>query len=413
METSPTICDTVKQYSGYFAINNSTKNYFYWFFESRSQPSTDPVTLWMTGGPGCSSAVALFGENGPCTVNKDLSTSSNPYSWNTFSNLLYIDQPAGTGFSYGSFPSDYDHDEAGVSEDMFHFLQLFFSAHPEYQKQDFYAFGESYAGHFIPATTHRVWQGNQQSEGVHINLVGVSVGNGLTDPEVQYQYYADMAYNNKVRPIVSKSTYESMKSAIPGCVSQITKCQTETSACSGAEMTCNSAMLSPVQETGINLYDIREQCQNPPLCYDFSAVSSFLNQASTKKELGTTGHSWSDCNQIVNMMFASDWMKNFQTQFPDMLASNIRVLIYAGDVDFICNYMGNKAWTLAMEWPHKADFNAAVDTEWSANGKTAGMARSSNGFTFLQVYDAGHMVPRDQPAAALEMLRTFLNNKPF
>lgn len=88
----------------------------YWFFESRNAPSTDPVTLWMTGGPGCSSEVALFGENGPCSVNAaGNATIHNPYSWNAKSNLLYIDQPTGTGFSYGL---GLDHDEEQVGNDM-------------------------------------------------------------------------------------------------------------------------------------------------------------------------------------------------------------------------------------------------------------------------------------------------------
>ena len=98
-----TLCDTVKQYSGYYKLTTGDKHYFYWMFESRSKPSTDPVLLWMTGGPGCSSEVALFGENGPCKVNGEgIGTERNPYSWNTNANLIYIDQPTGTGFSYGS-----------------------------------------------------------------------------------------------------------------------------------------------------------------------------------------------------------------------------------------------------------------------------------------------------------------------
>merc|ERR1719345_52748 len=133
------ICDPVQQYSGYFNLSTGDKHYFYWFFESRSAPATDPVVLWMTGGPGCSSEVALFGENGPCQVNAaGTNTTNNPYSWNTKANLLYIDQPAGTGFSYGT---GMDHDEAGVAKDMYAFLQGFFKEYSHYAANDFFAFG--------------------------------------------------------------------------------------------------------------------------------------------------------------------------------------------------------------------------------------------------------------------------------
>ena len=84
------LCDNVKQYSGYFRLTETPeRNYFYWFFESRNNPATDPVVLWMTGGPGCSSEVALFGENGPCTVGpQGDDTHLNPHSWNSRANLL-------------------------------------------------------------------------------------------------------------------------------------------------------------------------------------------------------------------------------------------------------------------------------------------------------------------------------------
>eukprot|EP01046_Picozoa_sp_COSAG06_P060646 COSAG06_NODE_12980_length_1306_cov_1.173985_2_plen_128_part_00 len=89
--------------------------------------------------------VALFGENGPCSVSEDgTNTITNPYSWNSNASILYIDQPAGTGFSYGL---GMDHSEAGVARDMYDFLQQFFKGHPQYAKLPFFAFGESYAGH--------------------------------------------------------------------------------------------------------------------------------------------------------------------------------------------------------------------------------------------------------------------------
>jgi cathepsin A (carboxypeptidase C) len=64
---------------------------FYWLFESKSAPSTDPLVMWLTGGPGCASEVALFYENGPYKINDDLSLSPNAYTWNQVSNLLYVD----------------------------------------------------------------------------------------------------------------------------------------------------------------------------------------------------------------------------------------------------------------------------------------------------------------------------------
>jgi len=417
---SPTICDgSVKQYSGYFKLTSGilSKNYFYWFFESRSNPSTDPVVLWLTGGPGCSSEVALFGENGPCKVTADGSnTTRNDFSWNAKANLLYVDQPTGTGFSYGN---GLDHNEAGVARDMYDFLQKFFAAHSDYAKLPFYAFGESYAGHYIPAVTHQIWKNNQNlpSGAAHINLKGTSVGNGLTDPEIQFKYYPDMAIStNHHKAAVGKLEYALMKAATIPCVAAIHRCQTgNVTACILSIDICNLSQMEPYTLTGMNPYDMREKCKVPPLCYDFSNVATYLSKPDVQQQLGVTGRKWSDCNHEVAIMFelSGDWMHNYQQMIPDQLAAGIKVLMYAGDQDYICNWIGNNAWTLAMEWPHKADFNSAQFTNWTAAGKVAGQVRSSNGFTFLKVYDAGHMVPMNQPAVALDMLNQFIHGNSF
>lgn len=89
-------------YSSGFLPVKDIGSIFYWWFESRDKPSEDPLVLWLTGGPGCSSEIALFTENGPFTIKDDLSLKINPHSWNNNANLLYIDQPLGTGFSNGT-----------------------------------------------------------------------------------------------------------------------------------------------------------------------------------------------------------------------------------------------------------------------------------------------------------------------
>ena len=87
------------------------------------------------------SDTALLSENGPCSASSDgQSTVSNPYSWNSNANIMWVDQPAGVGHSYGVKK---DKDEAGVANDMYDFLQAFFKAHPEYVDNAFFVFGKS------------------------------------------------------------------------------------------------------------------------------------------------------------------------------------------------------------------------------------------------------------------------------
>ncbi len=71
--------------------------------------------------------------------------------------------------------------------------------------------------------------------------------------------------------------------------------------------------------------------------------------------------------------------------------------------------MGNKAWTQALRWSGHKDFNAAEDRPWG----TAGEVRSAGPLTFLRVYEAGHMVPMDQPQVALDMINTFMFDGDF
>ena len=109
----------------------------------------------------------------------------------------------------------------------------------------------------------------------------------------------------------------------------------------------------------------------------------------------------------MNSDFSPDWMKGYQGYVADLLDGAVPVLIYAGDVDFVCNWIGNKAWTLDFEWSGKESFNSAADAQWVVDGSLSGERRTADGLTFLRIFDAGHMVPLDKPAESLEMVRSF------
>jgi len=419
--TDGKLCDpNVQQYSGYIHFSGflGEKSYFFWLLESRSNPSTDPLVVWLTGGPGCSSQMALLTENGPCWANEyGNGTIPNEFSWTNKANVIWVDQPAGAGFSSGVW----DYNENGVAEDFYDFLQEFYVQLPQYKNNSLYITGESYAGHYIPAISNHIFEKNQEDDDDYkIPLKGLAIGNGLTNTEIQYTTYPDMALDGgkseggslQEGVITNKYVQDIMRAAVEPCVGLINECNAGSvvsiEACLGAYIVCNYGEQVPYTLSGYNPYDMRLKCDVPPLCYDFGNIDKYLNRPDVQETLGAKG-SWSSCNMLANKLYIADFMKNYHNEIANLLENGLQVLIYAGDVDYICNWLGNKKWVKALEWGGKEGFNAAEDEPWTlTTGETAGRLRTYENFQFLQVYDAGHMVPMDKPQAASEMLNSFL-----
>lgn len=408
--------ENVTQLYGYIDVHNKTRHMFYWMFESRSNPATDPFVLWMTGGPGCSSLLALFFENGPYKVDEQLNLHLNPYSWNSNATVIWVDQPVGTGFSYSSNGDVGVISEDEMAQDMYEFLQLFFSKNDKYLNNDFYIFGESYGGHYVPALSARIYRGNTKKEGLNINIKGSGIGNGLVDPYVQYGYYPLYAQDNHV---LDAAAVGLMKAMTPVCLDLIKYCATNSTlgwaACINAYTICNMVDLTPIEFNGLNPYDIRENCTVQPLCYDFTAITKYLSQSSVKEALGVpVDRLWQQCNRLVDLklVFAGDWMLNYADDVTLLLESGHRIIVYAGEDDYICNWYGNHAWPEALEWSGASAYHSAPNSTWSVAGSAAGEGKTANGLTFLKVYKAGHMVPYNQPKNALDMFTRFIFDLP-
>lgn len=144
-----------RQYSGYLTVSEEDgRNIFYWYVESQNNPKTDPVVLWTNGGPGCSGLMGLLEEHGPYIIEKSLQLAPNPYSWNKVANMLYIEQPAGVGFSFSKNATDYFTGDAEAAKDNFQLILEFFKRFPDRTSNDFYIASESYGGHYIPQRTY-------------------------------------------------------------------------------------------------------------------------------------------------------------------------------------------------------------------------------------------------------------------
>uniref|UniRef100_A0A060TBY4 Carboxypeptidase n=1 Tax=Blastobotrys adeninivorans TaxID=409370 RepID=A0A060TBY4_BLAAD len=400
--------DTVKQYSGYLKQKSADKNFFYWFFESRNDPKNDPLVLWLNGGPGCSSLTGLFFELGPASINKEGHPVRNPHSWNNNASVIFLDQPVNTGYSYSSGSVS---DTVTAGEDVYAFLELFFKQFPEYKELDFHIAGESYAGHYIPQFAKEILSHEDRS----FDLKSVLIGNGLTDPLRQYDLYEPMACGaGGADPVLGEEECANMRSSQDRCNSLIKSCyNTESSwVCVPATIYCNNAMLGPYQRTGRNVYDVREDCEGGSLCYlGLEDVDNYLNKPEVMEAVGAEVETYQGCNFDTNrnFVFAGDWMKPYYTAVTELLAADVPVLIYAGDKDFICNWLGNEAWTRQLEWAKSDKFAQTPFSNWTtAAGTDAGEVVNVEHFTFLRVYGAGHMVPYNQPENSLDMLNRWL-----
>lgn len=146
----------VESYSGYLTVDEEHgSNMFFWFFPAAKDKANAPVVLWLQGGPGASSLHGVFNINGPFSAYKcdGSMLKLRDHAWTNTHSMLYVDNPVGTGFSYTEDDSGYSTDQTAVAQNMYSALVQFFKLFPEYQLNDFYVTGESFAGHYVPAVS--------------------------------------------------------------------------------------------------------------------------------------------------------------------------------------------------------------------------------------------------------------------
>jgi cathepsin A (carboxypeptidase C) len=140
-------------YSGYLEVTE-TKRLHYAFAESESDPTNDPVVIWFNGGPGCSSMLAFMQENGPLAIDDGENfIKENPFPWNKRANMLWLESPAGVGWSVGETDADLQHNDMTQSEDALQALKSWYAKFPEFKANELFVSGESYAGIYVPYLT--------------------------------------------------------------------------------------------------------------------------------------------------------------------------------------------------------------------------------------------------------------------
>ncbi|KAB8302690.1 hypothetical protein EYC80_006052 [Monilinia laxa] len=456
------VCETtpgVNSYSGYIDLDANSHTFF-WFFEARNDPANAPVTLWLNGGPGADSMIGLFQELGPCSVTENLTTQLNPYSFSEHSNLLFLSQPLGVGFSYASEGVGSLNPYTGVYENAsfagaqgrypvinataldttylaavaaWHVLQGFLGGLPQLDpvvnltsKKEFNLWTESYGGHYGPTFYKYFYDRNQEItngtiEGIQLEFNTLGVGNGNIDEYIQAPFFPEFAVNNTYGiKAYNDTVYNYAKFALNmpnGCLGKINFCRgtnltslADHAICAQAVNMCRDNVEGVYYSFGDRgVYDIRHPADDPtPPNY----FVDFLNLASIQNALGVNLN-YSEVNYDVFYAFqqTGDFVyPNFLEDLEYLLANDVRVSLFYGDADYVCNWFGGEAVSLAANYTHSAEFAAAGYAPFLVDGTEYGEVRQYGNFSFLRIYEAGHEAPYYQPLASLEFFRRTLLN---
>ncbi|XP_014486300.1 PREDICTED: venom serine carboxypeptidase [Dinoponera quadriceps] len=398
----------ISSYSGYLTVNKAyNSNLFFWFFPAMHNPKTAPMILWLQGGPGATSMFGLFTENGPFIVTENKTLTMRKYSWNIAHNVIYIDNPVGTGFSFTGDDKGYVRNETEVGKDILNALVQFFQLFPELQDNDFFVTGESYAGKYVPAVSHAVKDHNVKAE-VKINLRGLAIGNGLCDPENQL-LYSDYLYQLGLIDRNGKAQFQIYENKGRNFIQQ--KKYVEAfevfDALLNGDINVTPSLFHNL--TGFDFY------YNYLMTDENNASNwmyEWIQRADVRRSIHVGNNSFDVETKIVEEHLKGDVMQSVANLLTDLL-QHYRVLIYNGQLDIIVAYPLTENFLYKLQWPGADKYAKTPRKVWMVGGKLAGYTKSVDNLTEVLVRNAGHMVPMDQPKWALDLITRFTHNKKF
>jgi carboxypeptidase C (cathepsin A) len=390
-----------RQLAGYLPVSEHGDAYIYiWYVENAASRPDAPIVLWLNGGPGTSSFIGFFCENGPYTITQDGELADNPFSWHRVGAYLIVDQPAGTGLSVVEGPSGWARTEEKATEELVYGLQQFFVAQPDLRARKLFVFGESFAGVYIPRLARAIIS-NNDAGGAHINLAGIGVGDGWVYPELQQSTYGDFAYGHGLLDTAQLREVEDLYSK---CAHAI---HTHYPSSRAADEVCNRIEEYITRVSGgTNVYDVRANGD-----YDFSPIGRYLDRSDVRDALHVAPDApqWSETSKRVGYLLERGEQDSVADIYPPLFET-IPVLIYNGIYDMDCNFIGTDRWVEGLDWSYRGEFLNTPRTPWLVDGEPAGHIRQARTLTQVLVSGAGHLVPMDQPHAALALLEQFIGS---
>jgi len=444
-----------RQYAGYVTVDESHKRkLFYWFVESQRNPAEDPLVLWMNGGPGSSSLIGFFTEHGPFRVRSDGNIEIYPQSWNNVANVLYVEAPAGVGFSNSQDQSDYNTDDQKTAADNYVFLQNWLDLFPEYRKHDLYLTGESYAGHYIPTLVHELLQ---KDTGNTLNVCGILLGDPATHQdwflrsmpgedawpymgflfhhalisqgsyekafeECQYgAYMPDCSANYSVKTEACRNAIAAAIKELPGSI-DVYDIDAEVCVKNGYEGAINrlkhTAQWSGISRLAMdNLMAQAELKGTPSVRYEQNNrvdpcledyIPLYLNRDEVQKAIHADKTVWKSFGDIHYGTMNDNMIPVYEEILNNPRTTSWRILVYSGDFDLVVPFESTQRWIRCLGRPVTKPWHS-----WMIGKQVGGNVIEYDRISFLTIKGTGHMVPYYTPDKGFAFFQKWIDKEPF
>ncbi|KAH9978148.1 alpha/beta-hydrolase [Lactifluus volemus] len=410
-------------------LPDEKRKLFFWLFPPGPLGSLDDLIFWTNGGPGCSSMEGLLQEHGPFVWSKgQIRPTQNEWSWTNLSSVLYVEQPVGTGFSQGT-PTARNEDD--VAAQLVGFFQQFLEIFSELKGKKFYLTGESYAGMYVPYIANFIYEHTTKStldldlKGIWINdpVLGFDVDQQIPAVQFVHKYENVFAFNQTflahLDSVAAACNYTGYMDKyvvypphgslpLPGNSTEFNQ---------GCDVWTEIALAALIINPAFNIYHIFDMAPEKfdPLGFPGSFLLTpspdnplYFNRADVKAAIHAPENvDWVLCTDVNVFPNGDASLPPTFTVLPNVIEKSERAVIANGRADFIIMAEGSRIALQNMTWGGKQGFQTPmVPDSFIVDGVGAlGSVQNERGLTYVEINQAGHMLPADKPQAAFQVMQ--------
>lgn len=439
--------DIGESYAGLMPISNNTDDgeLYFWFFPSPNPAAENEILIWLNGGPGCSSLEGFLQENGPFLWQYGTyKPVQNPWTWINLTNVVWVEQPVGTGFTQGNVTATSEED---IAEDFLGFFKNFVDTFAM-QGYTVYIAGESYAGYYVPYFASAMQDKNDTT---YYNLSSILVYDGVYSYDSVGDNIPTAAFIDYWGPLMdlNETFVEYIHNTSAACGYDDFMKQALTFPPAGPlptppfpdddNTTCN--VWNQVLDAALLInpcFDIYQVATTCPLLWDVLGFPGsipylpegafiYFNLSDVQAAINAPQQVWEECSSVNVFVNGTDTSApSGLSVLPGVIERADRVILGHGMLDFILQYNGTLMAIQNMTWngqqgfqegPDKFDdffvpYHDEVSLSTVAGAGNMGKTHTERGLTLVTVELSGHMVPQYAPSAAYRHVEFLLGRIP-